>query len=394
MSSTSVDAAHSPADWAEEILLEDLREGLLRQPRVRFGGSNIRGRVDGHDVVIFSSNDYLGLSMHAAVRGAAIRAALNDGVGATGSRHLSGSHQVMVELEAALCAFEGSESATLAPSGYAANLAVLSALGGRDAVIFSDELNHASMIDGCRLSRSRIEVYRHRDLADLEARVRASSDRAVIVSDTVFSTEGSRADVARLAMLAHRYDTWLVLDEAHATGVLGPGGRGVVAAEGLQDDPQIVRVVTFSKALGAAGAAICASETVRQLLLQRGRALMYSTALPHPVIAAARSALNVLISQPHIVDRLRARSRLLHESLDTVALPERDRDVPIVPVVLGDARRAADAEQALLEQGWMVHALRPPTVPPDSSRLRLTVSAEHDEGDIRAVAAAVRAIVS
>jgi len=394
MVSPSVHAVRSPSVWAEETLLEDLRDGLLRQPRVRAGGSSVHCRVDGRDVVIFSSNDYLGLSTHRAVREAAGAAALQDGLGSTGSRHLTGSHEALLALEAELAAFEGAQTATLAPSGYAANLAVLTTLGGRDAVIYSDELNHASIVDGCRLSRARVDVYRHRDLDDLETRLRLRDGRPVIVSDTVFSTDGTCADVGRLAELAVRYDAWLVLDEAHATGVLGPRGRGAAAAARVDGHPQVVRVITFSKALGAAGAAVCASATVRQLLLQRGRAMMYSTALPHPVIAAVRAALAVMQRERSLLERLRANTRLIHGMLDSMAMPGHNHDVPIVAILVADARRAVDAENSLWEQGWMVHALRPPTVPPGSSRLRLTVSAAHRESDLRGVAAAMTALVA
>lgn len=394
MSSTPVEVRASPEQWAQEILLEDFREGLLRQPRVRSGGSSVHCTVDGREVTVFSSNDYLGLSIHPSVREAGSKAALADGLGATGSRHLTGSHAALIELEAELAGFEGSATATVAPSGYAANLAALTALGGSDAVIFSDELNHASIVDGCRLSRARVEVYQHCDMGDLETRLRSRQGRPVIVSDAVFSIDGTCADVTRLDELARRYEAWLVLDEAHATGVLGPGGRGAAAAAGVASSPQLVRIVTFSKALGAGGAAICSSATVRQLLLQQGRALIFSTALPHPVIAAVRAALALLRDDASLVRRLRANNRLLHSLLDDISMPGHNHEVPILSVLLGEPRRAIDAEQTLWEQGWMVHALRPPTVPHGSSRLRLTVSAAHTEEDIRGVAAATRALVS
>jgi len=393
MASLSADIARATDAWAEEVLLDDLRHGLLRQPRVRTGGSGMRSRVDGRDIVVFSANDYLGLSAHPALRAAASQAAMSDGVGATGSRHLSGAHQALVELEAALAAFERTPTATLAPSGYAANLAVLTALGGDDAVIFSDALNHASIIDGCRVSRARVEVFRHRDLEDLDTRLRGAAGRPVIVSDSVFSTEATRADVGALLELSRRYDAWLVLDEAHATGVLGPGGRGAAADAGADAEPQLIRVVTLSKALGSAGAAVCASEQVRQLLLQRGRALIYSTALAHPIVAAAHAALRLLVDEPRLVDRLHANTRFLQPLLEQVASSERDRALPIIPVILGQAQRTMAAEEALWEQGWMVHGLRPPTVPAGSSRLRVMVSAAHHEDQLRGVAAAVTAAV-
>ncbi|MDB5065398.1 MAG: 8-amino-7-oxononanoate synthase, partial [Chloroflexi bacterium] len=301
-------ATATPLAWAAGVLDGEARAGRLRRPRRRLGGSGAVAEVDGRRVVVFSSNDYLGLAAHPRVRRAAADAALEHGVGSTGSRHLSGCHAGIDDLEAELCAFEGAPAATLAPSGYAANVALLQALGGPDALLLSDERNHASLIDGCRLSRAAVEVYRHRDLDDLDHRLLAAGGRrTVIASDSVFSMDGTVAPVAELVALAERHGAWLVLDEAHATGVLGPGGRGAAAEAGVDPHhPQVVRVVTLSKGLGAQGAAICGHPVVRQLLLQRGRALIFSTALPHPTVAAARAALAVLAAEPQRVDRLRA----------------------------------------------------------------------------------------
>lgn len=393
MAGLSVDVARVPVQWAEDVLRADLRDGLLRQPRLRAGGNDLRCTVDGRRVVEFAANDYLGLSVHPRVRQAASLAALELGVGSTGSRHLSGSHESIVALEAELCAFEGTATATIAPSGYAANMAALQALGGPDAVVFSDELNHASIVDGCRASRSRVEVYRHRDLDDLERRIADAPERAVIVSDAVFSTAGTVANVGELADVAGRHDAWLVIDEAHATGVLGPDGRGAVAEAALESHATVVRIVTFSKSLGAAGAAVCGGDTVRQLLLQRGRPLIYSTALPHPVVAAVRTALQVLREEPQRLSRLRDNARLLHSLLDPFATGDHRCELPMIPLVIGAAAQAMEAENALWQRGWMVHALRPPTVPAGSSRLRVAVSALHDPDDIRGLANAVRSLL-
>ena len=384
-------AAASPARWADAAIEADRAADLLRSPRVRRGGNGIHGRVDGRSVVEFSSNDYLGLSVHPGVRDAAARAARDLGVGATGSRHLSGSHAAMLDLEARLAEFEGTESATLAPTGYAANVAILEALGGPDAVVFSDALNHASIIDGCRASRSRVEVYAHRDVNDLERRLAACDERAVIVSDGVFSSEGTMADIAALAELADRYGAWLVVDEAHATGVVGPGGAGLTAAAGVSALPNVVKVVTFSKALGASGAAVCGTSQVRQLLLQRGRSLIYSTGLAHPVVAAVTAALGVLQDEPELRARLRFNTTLLHQLAEPMTGSDHSCELPLLLVDVGGAGRAVELEQLLWQAGWMVHALRPPTVPTGSSALRVAVSTLHQPAEVAGVTDALHA---
>ena len=379
--------ASAPA-WAERVIETDRRAGLLRRPREREGGSGHRCSVDGRPVVVFSSNDYLGLAAHPEVRDAAARAALELGVGSTGSRHLSGGHRGIGELEEELASFLGSATATLAPSGYAANVAVLEALGGSDATILSDAHNHASLIDGCRAARSRVEVYRHLDAAHLEERLHGVEGRAVIVTDAVFSTDGTAPDLRALDRLARSHGAWLVVDEAHALGTTGPGGRGLAAAQGVGGD-HVVRVVTLSKALGSAGGAICGTATLRQLLLQRGRALIFSTALPHPSVAAATAALRLLSARPELVERLRDAARRLRAGLGDAATPAASPWSPIVAVPTGDAERTMRLDAALWERGYLVQGLRPPTVPAGSCRLRLVATAVHTDADVDGVAAAV-----
>jgi 8-amino-7-oxononanoate synthase len=386
-------APRSPLAWADGVLLADERAGLLRRLRRREGGSDPRCSVDGRAVVVFSSNDYLGLATHPAVREAASRAARDMGVGATGSRHLSGCHAAITDLEEALAGFVGAATATVAPSGYAANVALLEALGGPDASILSDAANHASLIDGCRASRSRVAVYRHRDLGDLEARLAEAEGRPIIVTDSVFSMEGAAADLVGLDRLARRHGAWLVVDEAHALGTAGPGGRGLAAEQGVAGD-HVVRVVTFSKALGAAGAAVCGAAPVRQLLLQRGRALVFSTAPPHPTVAAARAALDVLMAAPELVVRVQAHGRLLRARLGEAALPGARDGSPIVAVLVGDPERTMWLDAQLWERGFLVQGVRPPTVPPGTSRLRLVAGARHSEAEIEGVAAAVRSLLA
>jgi 8-amino-7-oxononanoate synthase len=382
----------APLDWAGETLLADREAGLLRRLRRREGGSRPRSAIDGRQVVVFSSNDYLGLAAHPSVREAASRAALDLGVGATGSRHLSGCHAAIADLEDALASFLGAATATVAPSGYAANVALLEALGGPDATILSDSGNHASLIDGCRASRSRVAVYRHLESADLEARLAGAEGRPIIVTDSVFSMDGAEADLVSLDHLARRHGAWLVVDEAHALGTTGPGGRGLAAGLGVAGD-HLIRVVTFSKALGAAGAAVCGAAAVRQLLLQRGRALVFSTAPPHPTVAAARAALSVLAAEPELVSRLHERARLLRSRLGEVALPGAHPSSPIVAILVGDPVRTMELDQRLWERGYLVQGVRPPTVEPGTSRLRLVASAAHTEAEIEGVATTILSLL-
>src|SRR5487761_126847 len=378
--------------WADRVLEADRRAALLRRPRRREGGSDPRCAVDGRPVVVFSSNDYLGLAAHPSVREAAARAALDLGVGATGSRHLSGGHAAIDDLESALASFLGVATATVAPSGYAANVALLQALGGPDATILSDAGNHASLIDGCRASRSRVVVFRHLDLADLEARLAGAEGRLIVVTDAVFSMDGTAADLGGLDHLARRYSAWLVADEAHALGTTGPEGRGLAAMLGVEGD-HLVRVVTFSKALGASGAAVCGSETVRRLLLQRGRALIFSTAPPPPAVAGARAGLRALLEDPGLVARLHANAGRLRQRLGDAALAGAHPTAPIVAVLTGDPERTMALDHALWEQGFLVQGLRPPTVEPGTSRLRLVASAAHSGVEIDGVPAALLALL-
>ena len=384
--------ATSPLLWADQTLLAEQHAGLLRRLRRREGGSAAHCTVDGRPVVVFSSNDYLGLASHPAVREAASRAALDAGVGSTGSRHLSGCHAAIAGLEAALAGFLEVPTATVAPSGYAANVATLEALGGTDATILSDAGNHASLIDGCRASRSRVSVFRHLDAGDLEQRLRTVAGRPVIVTDSVFSMDGAAADLAALDRLARRHGAWLVVDEAHALGTAGPGGRGLAAELGVAGD-HVVRVVTFSKALGSAGAAICGAEPVRQLLLQRGRALIYSTAPPHPTVAAAHAALGVLIAEPGLVVRLHGRALRLRGNLGAAVMAGAHPASPIVAVLVGDPGRTMALDAALWERGYLVQGLRPPTVETGTSRLRLVASAVHSDAEIDGVAGALLALL-
>jgi 8-amino-7-oxononanoate synthase len=317
------------------------------------------------------------------VRQAAADAAERFGAGAGASRLISGSMSLHRKLEDRLAEFKGSEAALLFGSGYLANTGTVAALAGRDRVVFSDELNHASIIDGCRLSRAEKFVYRHLDLEHLEWGLRAAGRRGqLIVTDGVFSMDGDVAPLAGLLELARRHGCMLMVDEAHGTGALGPGGRGSVAAAGLSGEVDVV-VGTLGKALGGYGAYVCASAQLIELLINTARPFIYSTAPPPPSVGAALAALSMLADRPGMVEQLRRNAATLRERLIGQGLETGGSRTQIVPVLVGDARRAMALCERTLEGGVFAQAIRPPTVPAGSSRLRLTVMANHRAEELR-----------
>jgi len=367
--------------------LAELREsGLHRRMRLVESPQGPRVTLDGRRVLLLCSNDYLGLADRAEVRDAAAEAALRRGAGAGASRLISGNMSPHAELERRLAAFKGYEAALLFGSGYLANLGTIAALAGRSGVVFSDELNHASIVDGCRLARAETFVYRHGDVEHLAWGLREAGGRgALIVSDGVFSMDGDVAPLADLIRLAREHGCRLMIDEAHATGALGPGGRGSVAAAGLSDEVDLV-VGTLGKALGSYGAYVCASAELREYLLNTARSFVFSTALPPPVLAAALAALTLLEEEPAMVERLGANAAALRGALLAEGLPAGGGGSQIVPLEVGDARRTMELCERLLERGVFAQGIRPPTVPAGSSRLRFSAMATHDEADLREAA--------
>ena len=367
--------------------MEELREsGLHRRLRLIGGAQGPRVLLDGQPVLLLCSNDYLGLAAHPRVREAAAEAALRWGAGAGASRLISGSMEPHRRLEERLAAFKGYEAALLFGSGYLANIGAISALAGRGEVVFSDELNHASIVDGCRLARAETFVYRHGDVEHLAWGLREAGGRgSLIVTDGVFSMDGDVAPLEDLARLARRHGCRLMVDEAHATGALGPGGRGSVAAAGLSGEVDLV-VGTLGKALGSYGAYVCASAELREYLLNTARSFIFSTALPPPVLAAALAALELLEAEPRMVRRLNANAAALREGLAAEGLAAGGAESQIVPLEVGDAAATMELCERLLERGVFAQGIRPPTVPPGSSRLRFSVMATHEETELREAA--------
>ena len=374
--------APEPADWAAWV--EDqcsliAATGRWRAPRDFDAAGHVGryapvpGDVPDRDVVSFASNDYLGLSQHPAGRAAAIAAVERWGTGSGAARLIVGARPVHRELEHELAAWRGCEAAVLFPTGFAANLGALTTFAPPGTRLLSDELNHASIIDGARLSRADVGVYRHHDLDHLASLLHGTR-RAVIVTDSVFSMDGDVADLDALAELAARHGALLVIDEAHA--VLGP-----TLDVSAHDGAAILRVGTLSKTLGALGGFVAGTRRATELLVNRARSYIFTTASTPADAAAALANLRVLRAPEGdaLVARLRA-------NVDRVAP---GHPSPIVPIVVGDEDDAVEAAAAMLDRGFLVPAIRPPTVPLGSSRLRITLSAAHDDAQIDGLLAAL-----
>ena len=373
-------------------VLDELREhGLYRRLRLISGPQGARVLLDGRPVLLLCSNNYLGLADHPRVREAAADAAMRWGAGAGASRLVSGNMTVHRRLEEQLAEFKGAEACVLFGSGYLANSGTISALAREGDVIFSDALNHASIVDGCRLARAETFVYDHCDMDHLEWGLQQADGRgSLIVTDSVFSMDGDIAPLEEIVELAGRYDARVMVDEAHATGCVGPGGAGAVADAGLEDEVDI-RVGTLGKALGSYGAYVCCDRVMADYLVNTARTLIFSTALPPPAVAAAIAALEMLREQPERVDRLRRNARVLRESLDGHGFDTAPSETHIVPLVVGDAHEAMAACERALGRGVFAQAIRPPTVPESTSRLRLAVMASHTRSELRTAAGVLAA---
>ena len=378
-----------------EDSLEEAREaGLLRRMREVQTATGPHIRVDGRDVLLLCSNDYLGLAGDPRVRRAAAEAAEAWGAGSGASRLVSGNLSPHVDLEAQLAAFKGTESALLFGSGFLANMGVVAALAPKGGVVFSDQLNHASLVDGCRLAGAETVIYPHADMDALAAALANADGRpATIVTDSVFSMDGDLAPLTEIVELAERHGARVIVDEAHATGTIGPGGRGLIAELGLEGRIDVA-VGTLSKALGSYGAYACCSATMAQYLVNRARPLIYSTALPPTAVAAAAESLRILAEEhPGPVETLRSRARTFREALSANGFDVEVSEMPIVPVVIGDPELTMEVCEAALADGVFAQAIRPPTVPEGTSRLRLTVMATHTEEDLKDAAGTLAAAV-
>jgi 8-amino-7-oxononanoate synthase len=349
--------------------------------------------VDGRRLVNLCSNDYLGLAADPRLRRAAADAALEDGAGAGALRLVAGDLPIHRRLEARLAAWKGAEAALLFNSGYHANAGVPPALVGRDDAIFSDVLNHASIVDGCLLSRAEHVRYRHVDvdeLADLLAR--STARRKLVVTDSVFSMDGDAAPLRELASVCDRHGAMLYVDEAHAAGVLGPTGAGLAEALGVTERID-VHMGTLGKALGAFGAYVAGSRALSDLLVSRARTFVFTTALPPAACAAALTALDVVVAEPERRARVLALTERAKAGLGRLGFDVARVVAPILPVVLGSEERALAASRALRARGLFVRAIRPPTVPRGTSRLRVALSAAHEEAHVDLLLGALEEIL-
>jgi 8-amino-7-oxononanoate synthase len=365
--------------------------GLLRTPRSVQGPQGPTLRIDGREVIGLCSNDYLGLASDPRLSAAMRQALEGTGIGSGASRQISGTSTLHTAAESRLASFVGAPRALLFSTGYAANVGTIQALVGEGDAIFSDALNHASIIDGCRLSRARVHVYRHLDLehlAGLLAEHRDQSRAALVISETVFSMEGDLVPVTALRALCDRYGCGLMLDEAHALGVVGPHGRGLASRETVTPD---VMVGTLGKAFGLSGAFAAGPTALVTLIENRARSFVFSTA-PTPALAGAAHIATELVEA---ADDRRAtvlgHARQLRSGLRALGFGVGEGEVPIIPIHIGTPQATMALSSALLEHGVFVHGIRPPTVPPGTSRLRVTPMATHRDEHIRATLAAFAA---
>jgi 8-amino-7-oxononanoate synthase len=337
-----------------------------------------------------ASNDYLGLARDARITAAAAGAAEKWGAGATGSRLVTGSTDLHTALETDLAAFVGAAAGLVFSSGYLANLGAITALSGPGTTIVSDVFNHASVIDACRLSRAQVVVTAHRDVADVERALSSrGTDRAVVVTDAVFSVDGDLAPLADLHAVTRDHGALLIVDEAHSLGVVGPDGTGAARAAGLAGQPDVVLTVTLSKSLGAQGGAVLGDGEVVEHLVNTARAFIFDTGLAPPSAAAAAAALTVLRSEPQLVGAVRSRARDLERVARDLGLAPTNPDAAVVSVPMASPAAAVESAARLLDQGIRVGCFRPPSVPDGVSRLRLTARANLTETDVHDVRAAL-----
>ena len=367
----------------KQDLAQITQAGRYRKLREISSAKGPRVIIGGKPVLLMASNDYLGFCSHPAIKKAAQNAISVWGTGAGASRLISGTISLFRDLEKQLARLKKTEDALVFSTGYMANIGLLSAVGEAGDVIYSDELNHASIIDGCRMSRAHVEIFPHKDTEQLAALLKQGQQfrRRIIVTDGVFSMDGDLAPLPRLVELARDHAAMIIVDDAHATGVLGKQGGGTAEHFGLHGEVDII-MGTMGKALGCFGAFVAGSGELRELLINRARPFIFTTALPPAVVASAREALRLLDKEPEWRKALWENVDYFKMGLQAHGFSTQDSATPIIPIVVGDASLAVTVSESLLQEGLFIQAIRPPTVPEGSSRLRITVSAAHTKEDL------------
>ncbi len=369
------------SDW----LAETKAQGLYRELKYLEAPQTARTLLQGREILLLASNSYLGLADEPLLKEAAHQAIRQYGVGAGGSRLTTGSYRVHQLLEQQLAEFKLTEAALLFNTGYMANLGTIAALTDRDWVIFCDRLNHASIIDGCRLSGAKLVIYKHCDLRDLEKKLQRYQGTArLLVTDGVFSMDGDLAPLDQLVSLAKKHQVLTMVDDAHATGVLGAHGGGTVEYFGLQDQVEI-QMGTLSKALASEGGYVAGKQVLIDYLRHRAKSFVYSTALAPATVVVASRALELVRERPELRSELLEKAAWLRQSLRELGFQVNQAPTPIIPLLLGDASLAVRFSERLLEEGIYVPAIRPPTVPSGTSRLRFSLMATHTFAELELV---------
>ncbi len=364
---------------------------LYRRRRIRETPQQVHMRIDGHEVISFCSNDYLGLANHPEVQKAFQKAINELGVGSGAAHLINGHSHYHHALEERLAEFTRQPRTLLFSTGYMANLGIIQSLMERGDAIFSDRLNHASLVDGARLSNARLFRYQHRDTANLEAKLeRSSTSNTLIMTDSIFSMDGDLAPLPELYALAKEHQTWLLIDDAHALGVLGENGRGSLEHFSLAADDRLILMGTLGKALGSAGAFVAGSEALIEYLIQTARSYIYTTAMPSAIAAATLASLKIISREPERRQRLLDNITYFRAQAMQRNLPLMDSETAIQGLLSGSNEEALTASETLWKQGFLVTAIRPPTVPKGTARLRITLSADHSHQQIDQLLAAIK----
>jgi len=376
-------ATQSPLQYLDEALAQLERDGLHRSLRLLQGEQLPRARFDGKDVINLSSNNYLGLTTHPRMREAAIRAVRSLGVGTGSVRTIAGTMDLHMELERRIAAFKKTEASVVFQSGFAANAGTVSALLGKGDLILSDELNHASIIDGARLSRADIKVFPHRDVSALERLLDETREvkRRLVITDGVFSMDGDIAPLPKIAALARAHGAIMMIDDAHSSGVLGRSGRGTVDHFDVHGQVD-VQVGTLSKAIGVLGGYVCGSKSLIDFLYHRARPFLFSTSHPPAVAAACLTAFDVLEEEPERIERLWVNTKRFKAGLKRLGFDTGSSETPITPIMVGEADRAMRFSDRLFERGVFAQGIGFPTVAKGRARLRTIVTATHSDEDL------------